>query len=485
MHQRGELHRWWGGARGTTVLLATALIAACNGDIGSNGGSGGSGGPPVGALAYGPTGLHRLSRIEYDNTLADLLGDSSRAGLRVAARGRQRPVRQRLLHAAGFGRADRVGRDAGDRRRGARRWPTRPSATRWSAARRRAPATRPAWRASCARFGRRAFRRPLTDEEVAGYLGLSAFAVEANDFYVGVELVLRAMLQDPQLPLPRRDRHAGARARPASTGWATTRSATRLSYFLWGSTPVRSAAGHGGRGRAVDGDRPPRRRDRAARRPARRASASSSSTRSGWRTTSCRWRADMAHRDARRDRRAGRRASCSNERGDYFDLFRVDRDLRQRRAGRPTTACRAPAARRGAWVALRRQPAATASCRTARCWPRAPSSTTPAPPCAACSCATGCSARRSRRRRRTWTSTSRRPPPPAACKVDRYAAHRQRRLRQLPQPDRSDRLRPGELRPHRRASAPPTRTTRSARSAATARWRAWAPSTAPPGWPSC
>ena len=59
MHQRGELHRWWGGARGTTVLLATALIAACNGNIGSNGGSGGSGGLPVGALAYGPTGLHR------------------------------------------------------------------------------------------------------------------------------------------------------------------------------------------------------------------------------------------------------------------------------------------------------------------------------------------------------------------------------------------------------------------------------------------
>ena len=26
-----------------------------------------------GAVAYAPTGLHRLSRIEYDNTLADLL----------------------------------------------------------------------------------------------------------------------------------------------------------------------------------------------------------------------------------------------------------------------------------------------------------------------------------------------------------------------------------------------------------------------------
>ena len=34
----------------------------------------------VGATVYGPTGLHRLSRIEYDNTLADLLGDNHASG---------------------------------------------------------------------------------------------------------------------------------------------------------------------------------------------------------------------------------------------------------------------------------------------------------------------------------------------------------------------------------------------------------------------
>ena len=41
-------------------------------------------------------------------------------------------------------------------------------------------------------------------------------------------------------------------------------------------------------------------------------------------------------------------------------------------------------------------------------------------------------------------------PPPATgspCKVDRYAAHARRQLRGLPQPDRPDRLRAGELRP--------------------------------------
>ena len=77
MHQQRVLQRRRGGAHGTSVLLLVAALAACNGKIGANGGSGQV---PVGATVYGPTGLHRLSRIEYDNTLADLLGDNSRSG---------------------------------------------------------------------------------------------------------------------------------------------------------------------------------------------------------------------------------------------------------------------------------------------------------------------------------------------------------------------------------------------------------------------
>ena len=80
MQQRGELRVWWRDRVGTPVLLAAALLAACNGNIGNNGGGSGSGGTTGGAVAYGPTGLHRLSRIEYDNTLADLLGDNTRPG---------------------------------------------------------------------------------------------------------------------------------------------------------------------------------------------------------------------------------------------------------------------------------------------------------------------------------------------------------------------------------------------------------------------
>src|SRR6188474_3425462 len=78
MQQQGVLHRWWGGTAGTSVLFAAAFFAACNGKIGANGDAGQV--SVGGATTFGPTGLHRLSRIEYDNTLADLLGDTSRSG---------------------------------------------------------------------------------------------------------------------------------------------------------------------------------------------------------------------------------------------------------------------------------------------------------------------------------------------------------------------------------------------------------------------
>src|SRR5258708_37395241 len=49
------------------------------GAAGNGGGTTGQGGA-AGALTSGATGLHRLSRIEYDNTLRDLLGDTTRPG---------------------------------------------------------------------------------------------------------------------------------------------------------------------------------------------------------------------------------------------------------------------------------------------------------------------------------------------------------------------------------------------------------------------
>jgi hypothetical protein len=233
MQHRGELHAWWRGSRGgTSVLLLAAAIAACNGKISNNGGGGGTTG---GAVAYGPTGLHRLSRIEYDNTLADLLGDNTRPGFAALPEDVNDPfdndfstqqVSGALIAAAetlAAGAAARLIADTTKRSKLIGCTPTGAGDTACLESFVRA-------------FGRRAFRRPLTDEEVAGYLGLSSFAVEANDFYVGVDLVLRAFLQDPNFLY----RVETGTAVPGKTGLYVLGDyeiGARLSYFLWGSTP--------------------------------------------------------------------------------------------------------------------------------------------------------------------------------------------------------------------------------------------------------
>lgn len=85
-------------------------------------------------------------------------------------------------------------------------------------------------------FGRRAFRRPVTEDELERYTRLALLAAEtSNDFWAGVEYSLAALLQSPnflyraELGKPS-DGH-GARQLDAYE------MASRLSFFLWGSTP--------------------------------------------------------------------------------------------------------------------------------------------------------------------------------------------------------------------------------------------------------
>src|SRR6185436_5558987 len=47
-------------------------------------------------------------------------------------------------------------------------------------------------------FGRRALRRPLTQQEIDEFMALQALAVEDKNFYTGVDTVIRVLLQDPQ-----------------------------------------------------------------------------------------------------------------------------------------------------------------------------------------------------------------------------------------------------------------------------------------------
>jgi hypothetical protein len=89
-------------------------------------------------------------------------------------------------------------------------------------------------------LGRRLFRRPLGEDEVAAYLTLQEFSTEDNpaaynDFYTGVELVIRSMLQDPEFLY--RIEVGTAEADPDVRRLDDYEIATRLGFLLWGSTP--------------------------------------------------------------------------------------------------------------------------------------------------------------------------------------------------------------------------------------------------------
>lgn len=98
-------------------------------------------------------------------------------------------------------------------------------------------------RAFLERFGRRVFRRPLTEDEVDEYLygvsgddGVVAHAAEAGDFFVGVDSLVRSLLQDPQF-LYRIERGTPVPEEPDVFELSQFELATRMSYFLWGTTP--------------------------------------------------------------------------------------------------------------------------------------------------------------------------------------------------------------------------------------------------------
>jgi hypothetical protein len=82
-------------------------------------------------------------------------------------------------------------------------------------------------------FGRRAFRRPLTVDEVADFRALFEQPPGDADFRVGVQLTIQAMLSSPSF-LYRPELGEERSKDVVLSGYET---ASRLSYFLWGSMP--------------------------------------------------------------------------------------------------------------------------------------------------------------------------------------------------------------------------------------------------------
>src|SRR5689334_3068916 len=161
-----------------------------NGGTGSGGSTGG--GAP-GAEAPGRTPLRRLTHAEYNNTIRDLLG--LREDFAAAFAGDE--------DAGGFAANTEspVSEDQADQYHAA----ADAIATKAVAAglTKLAPCAPPAGAAdACATefvrtFGRRAFRRPLSTEEIARYKAVYTAGANGADFGSGIQLVITAMLESP------------------------------------------------------------------------------------------------------------------------------------------------------------------------------------------------------------------------------------------------------------------------------------------------
>jgi hypothetical protein len=99
------------------------------------------------------------------------------------------------------------------------------------------PADVNCFRAFVTTFGRRAIRRPLSTAEIDEIVTkLHPYSMEANDFFFGVSLAVRAFLQDPEF-LYRAEFGVPVTGKPGLFKLTDYEVASRLSYFLWGTGP--------------------------------------------------------------------------------------------------------------------------------------------------------------------------------------------------------------------------------------------------------
>lgn len=87
-----------------------------------------------------------------------------------------------------------------------------------------------------AEFGERAFRRPLSDDEIADFHMFFESPPGDTSFAAGVEVTIQLMLQAPQF-LYRVELHEAGGTKGELAPLDGLQVASRLSYFLWGSMP--------------------------------------------------------------------------------------------------------------------------------------------------------------------------------------------------------------------------------------------------------
>lgn len=182
----------------------------------------------------GPALIRRLSRIEYDHTARDLLGEDTDIAMGFAREeemlgfdNNARALQVGALHAEQFmGAAETLATQAAQRLDAL--LPCDPEVV----------GERECALAFIDVFGRRAWRRPLTPDELARLAVVydEAWAMDAAPFADGVTLVLEALLQSPNF-LYRVEVGTPHPTRPGIQVLDGYEVASRLSYLLWQSMP--------------------------------------------------------------------------------------------------------------------------------------------------------------------------------------------------------------------------------------------------------
>ncbi|HMJ54857.1 MAG TPA: DUF1592 domain-containing protein [Polyangiaceae bacterium] len=235
-----------GAGTGTGAGTSTGASTGAGGSSGSGSGTGGGAGSGGGTVVCsagqattqtrsGALPMRRLTRTEYSNTIRDLLGDTSNPAAQFSLDDAVGPLLNNVASSVNALMAEQY-RDA------AETLATRAVAN-LSLLVPCNPAT--AGEDACAlqfiqTFARRAFRRPVDPAELAALQKLSANVYSdigtKADFATRIRVVLSAILQAPsflyrpQMGMPLLDGSGVVQLDDYEV-------ATRLSYFLWASTP--------------------------------------------------------------------------------------------------------------------------------------------------------------------------------------------------------------------------------------------------------
>ncbi len=173
--------------------------------------------------------VRRLTRAEYDNTVSDLLGPSLTPARNF--------VQDEVLHGFDNNADSPIGATVA-RQYGAAADSLAAVANLTAIL----PCAPSGGEDACASqfirvFGKKAYRRPLSDLEMKRLLALyTAARLRKSDFAAGIRIVLSAMLQSPHF-VTHIERGGPMRGSNALVPLSAHEIASRLSYFLWSSMP--------------------------------------------------------------------------------------------------------------------------------------------------------------------------------------------------------------------------------------------------------